>query len=104
MGIRIDYLGNVGGFDNVQHLRLLRACVTDGTSFRHAMMIHNARAVPKLLDMRSGPRDAASRFPSDDDRSYPAGSEVNFLFGSRLRQPDGVRGRAAHHRSAVFND
>src|SRR5207237_1359936 len=101
---RIDDLGNVSGFDNVQHVRPLRASVADRTGLRHAVMIHHARAGPKFLQIGSGGRDAAARFPGGNDPSYLRGGKIDFLLGRNLSQSDGVSGSRAQYRRTGIDD
>src|SRR5262249_17492036 len=102
--VRIDYFGNVCRFEHVQHARLRAASVADGPHFGHPMMIHDARAVPKLLDVSAGSRDAAAKLAGDENRSHLGSGQVYVLFGGDFAQTNGVSGGATEDGRARIDD
>jgi hypothetical protein len=63
----MNHLADVAGFDRMQHAAALGALVRYRTGFGHAVMIDDARAVPRGFDVGAGRGNARAGFAGGDD-------------------------------------
>src|SRR5207245_1612653 len=67
---------------------------------RHAMVVHDARAVPEFLDMAPRALDTATSLSADDDSPDLGRRQVDVLLARHLRQPDSISGGATENSRA----
>ncbi len=99
----IDEFGDVVRFQDVKHIRSVRALVADRADLSHAMMINDTSPAPERLDLRANTRDTPAWLPSHKDLLNLGSGEIDLFFLCDFCQAQSVSRSAAEHRDAIVH-